>query len=167
MNNYKYWVEKLDLQPHPEGGFYKEVYRSTDSFENKENAFPSGRNYSTAIYYLLHSQNFSAFHKIKSDELWHFYAGNTAVIIHELEPKSGNYTKHVLGIQDKENPFVAIKAGNWFAAELLDKTLDKYVLCGCTVCPGFDFADFEMANKKQLTKSFQDYSNLIERLTIN
>lgn len=154
----KYWVEKLKLLAHPEGGFYKETYRSSieiDSFKPNVK-----RNLSTAIYFLITKGNFSAFHKIKSDEMWHFYEGDS-LMVHIIHP-NGKYEwmKIGLDIENGEQPQGIVPANAWFASE----TNGDYSLVGCTVAPGFDFADFELAKEIELSHSFPQHQKIIERL---
>jgi len=146
----KYWIKKLQLQKHPEGGWYKEVYRSTEMIQ--VSALPAGfsdeRSISTSIYYLLEGDDFSAFHRIKSDELWHFYAGTSAIEIISIE--KGKIIKQLLGDDPQENQWfqVVVPKNTWFAASLFNKK--GFALVGCTVSPGFHYDDFEMANQKLL-----------------
>ena len=81
ISSAKYWIEKLNFEKHPEGGWFKEVYRSEEVIPKKSlpEYFPGSRNISTSIYYLLEGDDFSAFHRIKSDEIWHYYEGNSAI----------------------------------------------------------------------------------------
>ena len=147
MQTAQFWIEKLDLQKHPEGGWFKEVYRSEELA--KKSALPetySGdRNFSTSIYYLLEGDDFSAFHRIKSDELWHFYTGTSGVEILWIDEGKVMRSKVGNDIEKEEHFQVLIPKNHWFAARLLNK--DAYALVGCTVSPGFHFVDFEMAGK--------------------
>lgn len=156
------WIKKLDLTAHPEGGWYRESYRSKEqiSKEALPERFQSSRNFSTAIYYLLEKGDFSAFHRIKSDEIWHFYDGDSLEII-EITPQ-GTLTRHCLGLTQNSNcyPQLVIPSGSWFAAH----PLGEYTLVGCTVSPGFDFADFELASKTQLLSLFPGHKSIIDRL---
>ncbi|MDE3251257.1 MAG: cupin domain-containing protein [Bacteroidota bacterium] len=156
-------VNHFQLMPHPEGGYYKETYRSSGFIH--ENALPDPfvgkRHFSTAIYFLLERGNFSAFHRIRSDELWHFYTGDP-LIIHVLNP-DGSYTKIQLGNRDNDPCFQAmVPAGAWFASETAPGGQFSFV--GCTVSPGFDFADFELAESASLMADFPDHAELIGRL---
>ncbi len=159
MKTANYWIEKLELLPHPEGGYYKEVYRSTE--EVVAELLPlqrtGVRSINTAIYYLLEKENFSAFHRIKSDEIWHFYDGEP-IVIYVLD-KNGKLEELLL---DKDNPMQIVPKNTWFAAELKDK--NSFALLGCTVAPGFDFKDFEMGEKSQLIKAYPEHKECIERL---
>jgi uncharacterized protein len=141
-------ARRLGLAPHPEGGFYRETYRSPLLLE-----LPDGRRRaaSTAIHYLLPPGAWSAWHRVASDEVWHHYDGG-ALRLHLL----GTGTR----ILDRENPQAVVPAGVWQAAE----PLDEAVLCGCTVAPGFDFADFEMGRGDELLRAYPDEEALIRRL---
>jgi len=157
-------VAQLQLLPHPEGGYYKETYRSEEGIkaEHLPNRFTDNRNFSTAIYFLMPGNTFSAFHRIASDEVWHFYDGDPIDIfviseMGELEIlKLGN--KLAEGQQFQH----LVKAGNWFASQC--SKADGYSLVGCTVAPGFDFADFELANKVALLQQFPQHAAWIEKL---
>jgi len=163
MKDAAFYINHLLLQPHPEGGYYKETYRSEGIIaETALKDFKGARSYSTAIYYLLAHGDFSAFHKIKSDECWHYYAGDT-LLIHILYNEE-NYECIKLGSaidKDEVLQFV-VPANTWFAAECAEESL--FVLTGCTVAPGFDFADFEMADKKNLIDKFPAHHEIISKL---
>jgi predicted cupin superfamily sugar epimerase len=150
----QYYIKTLSLLPHPEGGFYKETYRSSETIPLKN----GDRNYSTAIYFLLEKNNFSAFHKIKSDELWHFYAGDILEVIEITTEGKLKITELGPG-----NFQYCVPAGNWFASRV--KEGGDFSLVGCTVAPGFDFKDFEMAQQKQLMQLYPQYEKLIKELT--
>lgn len=167
MKNAEYWIEKLELSPHPEGGFFKEVYRSPELMDTQ--SLPAryegeNRNFGTSIYFLLKGNQFSTFHRLQSDEIWHFYGGTSAVV-YEIIKKTGELVKHAIGsnFESGERFQVVINAGNWFAAEVNDP--NSYILVGCTVAPGFDFTDFEMAQKHNLLKAYPKHAELIHRLT--
>lgn len=148
-----YWVAELQLQPHPEGGYYKETFRSKMQVDGGWGE----RSALTSIFYLLAEAEFSAFHRIKSNELWYYHAGET-LLIHEIKPTGDLITHHL----NAANPFAAITANSWFASEVKDQ--NGYVLVSCAVAPGFDFADFEMARKEELAKAFPAYKDLIAGL---
>ncbi|NCD34351.1 MAG: cupin domain-containing protein [Spartobacteria bacterium] len=158
-----HWVGELALTPHPEGGYYKEVYRS-------ENAIPAtalppeyngSRSFSTAIYYLLERDDFSAFHRIRQDEVWHHYAGGN-LELHIISP-AGLYSCITLGKKGSAVPVVVIPGGHWFAATPSHGSI--YALCGCTVAPGFDFADFDMPESHTLKEQFPQHAAILEKWT--
>ncbi len=161
----KYWIEKLNLTKHPEGGYFKEIYRSDEIIKKQHLPlrFSGDRSFSTSIYYLLDKNDFSAFHKIKSDEQWHFYAG-TSLSIFVISP-SGDVETIVLGNDpDKGERLTAIiKKNYWFAAKPNDK--NSYSLVGCTVAPGFDFNDFILGKREDLVKEFPQHSKIIVAMT--
>ena len=162
-------IEKLELKPHPEGGFYKETYRSSMMLpvHQQNEAFHGPRPASTGIYYLLGAGDFSAFHRIQSDEMWHYYEGD-AITIHMIH-NDGLYQAVELGsdVEKGEAFQLVVPAGVWFAAELSPKAnedSDSYCLAGCTVSPGFDFEEFEMADGYMLKNAFPEHRETIERL---
>ncbi len=156
-----HWIQSLALQRHPEGGFFRETYRATEllSAASLPPRYAGDRAMSTAILYLLAGKDFSAFHRIRSDELWHFHAGD-GLRLHVIAP-DGAYDEIRLG--PNAHVQAVIRAGHWFAAEPLDPT--SYALVGCTVAPGFDFADFELARRADLHQRFPSHFSLIDRLT--
>lgn len=161
-----YWIEKYNLLPHPEGGYYAETYRASETIskDSLPSRFTGDRAFSTGIYFLLEAQNFSAFHKIKSDEMWHFYAGD-ALDIFVIHPEIGNLEIIKLGSNpEKGESFQAVvPAGTWFGSR--PAAGSNYCLAGCTVSPGFDFEDFEMAERGLLTKAFPAHEQIISELT--
>lgn len=163
IRNAQYWKDKLQLTGHVEGGAYAEVYRSDLVIPQNVLTTQHGgdRNAMTSIYFLLEYGEFSAFHRIASDELWHHYDGGMLCIYEILT--NGTLKKHLLGINDNAAPFAFIKAGSWFASRV--EETDSYTLCGCTVAPGFDFADFELANRDALKLMYPQHASLIESLT--
>jgi hypothetical protein len=158
-------IQELHLEPHPEGGYFKETYRSIGEItENSLGPEYSGkRNYSTCIYFLLTSEKFSALHRIKQDEIWHFYDGSP-IRLH-LISELGVHTEHCIGrdFTKGEVPQFIVPGGYWFAAEVIHK--DHYSLVGCTVSPGFSFEDFELKSSKELVALFPDKKELISKLT--
>ena len=155
---------KLDMLPHPEGGYYKETYRS-NGIINKNNLgtdFSGERNYSTCIYFLFTSDTFSAFHRIKQDEIWHYYKG-APIKLHIISAE-GDYSNIIIGnnLEKGELPQYVVNAKDWFAAEVIE---DGYSLLGCTVAPGFDFKDFELAERVSLISTFPLHNTIITTLT--
>jgi predicted cupin superfamily sugar epimerase len=158
-------IETLQLQPHPEGGYYKETYRSKDIITKDAlpEIFNGNRNHSTGIYYLLESKDFSAFHRINQDEMWHFYKGD-ALILTMISDK-GELTTIKIGndIANDEIPQAVVPKGYWFAAKV--EQPESYALLGCTVAPGFDFQDFELAERAKLIAEFPHHKDIITALT--
>ena len=157
-------IQHLALQPHPEGGYYKEVYRSGGTIDEDclPQTFGGSRHYSTSIYYLLQKGDYSAFHRIKSDEIWHFYAGGNLLLY--LLSDDGTHQTVTLGntITEGATFQFVMPAGVWFAAEPAPGT--AFALAGCTVSPGFDFRDFELADGPSLAKVFPERRDTILRL---
>jgi len=158
------WIDVLCLQPHPEGGYYRETYRSTLRLMGcclTEHHAP--RVAATLIYFLLPGDQFSALHRLRSDEMWHFYAGSP-LTLHIIHPE-GHLTQVKLGSRaDHGETFQAVvKAGCWFGATVEDP--DGYALVGCTVAPGFEFDDLELGQRQQLIERYPQHRDLIERLT--
>jgi predicted cupin superfamily sugar epimerase len=163
--NAKYWIEKLQLEPHPEGGYFRQTYRSgvVIAREALPAGFSGARTASTAIYFLLGGKDFSAFHRLRSDEVWHFYAG-APVSVHVIDA-SGTYSEIRLGAdRETEQVFQAVvRAGCWFASHVVD--WNSFAVVGCTVAPGFDFEDFEMGKREELIAHYPALRELIRRLT--
>ncbi|HEX6495140.1 MAG TPA: cupin domain-containing protein [Acidobacteriaceae bacterium] len=158
------WIERLKLEPHPEGGYYRQTYCAPLMLPRSALPVHSGdRAASTAIYFLLAGDQFSALHRLRSDEAWHFYAGS-GLIVHVIEP-DGTYSEILLGsnVNAEEQFQAVVPAGCWFGSSL--RHPDAYALVGCTVAPGFDFADFEMARRDDLTARYPQHRAIIERLT--
>lgn len=147
------WIDKLKLQPHPEGGWYSETYRSDQMVDTPRGRRPAG----TAIYFLLTGQEVSHLHRLQADELWHYYAGGPLALhlIHH-----DGYEALRLG---PTHLMQCVPANVWIGASL--DYPHNYTLVGCTMAPGFDFADFELADRATLLDRFPQYPALIERLT--
>jgi predicted cupin superfamily sugar epimerase len=149
-------ILNLGLLPHPEGGFYKEMYRSEEKLEDKD------RNLLTSIYFLLTSEHASHFHRIQSDELWYFHSGS-ALTVHTLDSKGHSEFKLGSDLANGELPFFLVKKDTIFGS-----TVDhpnSYALVSCAVAPGFDFRDFELFERHELLNQFPDHFEIINRLT--
>jgi len=163
--NARYWIERLRLEAHPEGGYFRQTYKA--ELVLPKAALPAGfmgaRAASTAIYFLLEGKNFSAFHRLRSDELWHFYAGEP-LVVHVIEPE-GKYSVILLGrdLEEGQVPQAVVRAGCWFASHVAD--WESFAVVGCTVAPGFDFEDFEMGKREELVARYPQHREVIERLT--
>lgn len=155
------YIRLLDLIPHPEGGYYRETYRSTEIIDT----IRGNRSTGTVIYFMLESGNFSSFHRLGSDETWYFHAGQPTLLY--LLSKEKGVSRFRVGA-DIENGGVfqvTIPAGTWFAAEV--EAGGVYTLISCSVSPGFEFSDFEMADLKELMKAFPEQEELVRRLCRN
>ena len=159
------WIAFVRLAPHPEGGFYRETYRAQEAIaaDHLPARFGGPRACSTAICFLLPGNQVSVLHRIKSDEVWHFYAGGalTLALIHP----DGRLEEHRLGPDpERGERFQAlVPAGCWYGASVDDP--EPYALVGGTVAPGFDFADFELADRPALLARFPQHQQVILRLT--
>jgi predicted cupin superfamily sugar epimerase len=154
-------IRTLNLQPHPEGGFYREVFRSLVSVGGLPH--PGGsRSAITSIYYLLPAGELSALHRVASDEIWHHYDGDP-LDLHTID-RTGLHAVTRLGrdLAAGQRPQHIVPAGTWQAALPVG---ERFALCGCTVAPGFDFLDFEMPPREDLLETFPLLRSLIERLT--
>lgn len=144
MNHINELVKLHSLLPHPEGGFYKETYRSE---------------FSTGIFYLLTKGQKSSLHRIKSDEMWHFYGGDSISIVEITEDGLVKETR-----LDKTNVQYVVPANVWFGAYLPDGS--EFAFTGCTVAPAFHFHDFELGNKEQMLREFPKAKEMIEKLLV-
>lgn len=158
-NNANYWIEKLALEKHIEGGYYKQIYHSEKKCKEYNN-----RNLATCIFYLLNGNEYSAFHKINGDEIWHFFIGSS-LTIYIINEASSELKIEKIGpnLDKQENLQLVIQEGDWLAAEVNDKS--SFTLVGCTVIPGFDFKYFEIAKRNSLIYKLPRFKRIIEKLT--
>ncbi|MBG07978.1 MAG: hypothetical protein CME68_04420 [Halobacteriovoraceae bacterium] len=158
-------IKKLNLSPHPEGGWYKRTYQSEEEIGTPyiDRGQNQKRFLKTGIYYLLSGNQKSLLHRIKSDEMWHFYLGDPLTLI-EITPlddskldKDHKLSKTVLGpnLLNNEVPQYTVKKGSWFGGYL--ERNSGFCLVGCTVSPGFDFKDFEMASPSKHLSDLKDH----------
>jgi predicted cupin superfamily sugar epimerase len=157
-------VRQYSLQPHPEGGWYAESYRSNEyiSRDALPGRFSGDRSFSTAIYFLLEQGNFSAFHRIKSDECWHFYAGDP-LLVYVILPAGMMEIIHLGNDFTKGQIFqYTVPANCWFASRPAKE--GTFCFVGCTVAPGFDFADFELAKAESLVALYPQHEKTIKEL---
>ena len=159
----EYWIDRLGLSLHPEGGAYALTHSSPLLFSRDQlpPLFQGPRPAATSIYFLLQAGAYSALHRIASDEIWYYHYGD-ALLIHEIT-SGGNYTEHFLGPGEGQQLQCVIQAGSWFGARVLAG--GRYTLAGCMVAPGFDFAEFELAESITLQHLFPQYHALIASLT--
>ena len=162
----QYFVEQYGMQAHPEGGWYKETYRADEAIQQAHLPvrFKGDRSFSTAIYFLLPHGSFSAFHRIKSDEVWHFYEG-CPLNIHVIHPND-DYECLKLGsnLNKGESYQLVVPANAWFASEPVGDA-GSFALVGCTVAPGFDFADFELFTAQDLLPLYPQHKEIILKMT--
>ncbi len=165
MKTAEYWIEHLNLTKHPEGGYFKECFRSIEFIKQSHlpDRYTEKHCFLTSIYFLLKGKDISAFHRLKSDEIWYYHDGSplTAYMI----DKKGKLSIEKLGCDmDKgEKPQIMFTQEVWFGAKV--DNINQYTLMGCSVAPGFEFSDFEMAEKEKLIKLYPDHQQIIEMLT--
>ena len=164
MDQIKKLIQQFDLQPHPEGGWYKQTYKSSEHIPTSAlpERFSSDRAFSTAIYFLLENGNFSAFHRIKSDECWHFYTGD-ALLIYVIQ-QNGTLDIITLGNDPEKGQLFqyVVPANCWFASRPAPHS--EYCFVGCTVSPGFEFDDLELANANELAALYPAHKDIISEL---
>ena len=157
-------VEKIvnfyNLEAHPEGGYYKEVYRSNLTTQNKDN---QDRSILTSIFFLLTDKNSSNFHSIESDELWYYHSGS-GFTVHCLSPEGHYYTIKIGPDFEAGEVFQAVVPKGTIFGSTVERE-NSYSLVGCAVAPGFDFSDFKLYSRIELLNKYPDYSEIIERLT--
>lgn len=149
-------IEELKMQPHPEGGFYSETYKSELSVEGQN------RKLMTVIYFLLSNENVSRFHRIKSDEFW-FYHGGCPLTVHTLTEEEG-HTEYKVGMNfgEGQKPQLLVPKNTIFGSSVDE---EGYALVSCAVAPGFEFEDFELFSKADLMVDFSEHESIINRLT--
>ena len=165
MKSAQYWIDQLKLTKHPEGGYFREVYQSTENIPLRglPSRYSDVRAFATHIYFLITYEGFSAFHRLQTDEIWHFYTGSPCKI--HMIAQDGSYSSQKLGQNPEagEHFQAVVAAGYWFAVNV--KTPGEFALMGCTMAPGFDFDDFVLAERKELVSAFPRHTALIESLT--
>jgi len=164
-NNPKYWISKLELEAHPEGGYFKATYQSNEKITNNELSvqFNGQRLLYTSIYFLLESHDVSHFHRLKSDELWYFHAGSS-LTIHVID-EEGIYNEVKLGLdlENGEVPQFLVPKNSIFGSSVMEK--ETFSLVGCMVSPGFEFEDFELFTQDELLSKYPDHEEIIKKLT--
>jgi hypothetical protein len=160
----EYFIEKLELQEHIEGGYFKEVYRCADTVNSDfvSADYEDPRALATTIYFLLKSGQTSKFHRLRFDEIW-FYHYGSPIRIHMIDPE-GKYSSHVLGLDVDKNqsPQILIPANTLFGAEPMES--NSFGLVSCMVTPGFDFRDFELFSTDALCARHPDFIDVIRRI---
>jgi hypothetical protein len=161
------WIKILGLRPHPEGGYYREIYRAAERIPAAvlPARYRGPRAFATSIYFLLAGAQFSALHRMASDEQWHFYDGNALCLT--TIASDGAVTRMRLGRDSArgEQFQAVIPAGNWMGARLAAPGRSGFALIGCTVAPGFDFRDFQMGKRSDLLARYSQHRRLIISLT--
>jgi len=160
-------IETLRLRPHPEGGFYRESYRAPESIAAGAlpDRFGGDRAFSTAIYFLLRGDQVSTLHRLRCDEVWHFYVGAPLELVEITAGGRLAVTRLGPDVTAGQLPQAVVPAGRWFGARLAEPRPDAFALAGCTVAPGFDFADLEMARRDELIAAHPRHEAIIRALT--
>lgn len=162
----QFWIDNLNMEPHPEGGYYAETYRSEESISRDAlpERYTEKRSFLTLIYFLLKSGDVSHFHRLKSDEVWYFHAGSAAEVM--TLSKERGVERHLLGLdfEKGERPQILLKAGTLFGARVLKP--ESYMLVSCSVTPGFDFDDFFMPSRDELLKQYPQYEDIVCAFTL-
>lgn len=156
----------LNLFPHPEGGWYREIYvdKSAIPQPRKEHGLiVEKRGWSSHIYYMLSENEYSKFHRLRCDECMCYYSGNTAVLVHCIAA-DGTLTTMELDCKTLKF-FITVPKGSWFSIELADQCADSYALIGCSVAPAFNYAELEFGDKATLINHFPQHATLISKLT--
>jgi len=149
-------IAELRLAPHPEGGYFRETFRSADRVTTSRG---STRSALTTILFLLTSENFSAFHRLTSDEIWHFYRGDPLCV--EIIDAAGRHERRVLR---GDGPWqTAVPASAHFASHVEEPA--GYALVGCDVAPGFEYSDFYLATRSVLIAQYPQHASLIVNYT--
>lgn len=161
MNPAKIFIDRLKMKPHIEGGYYLETYKSNTAVKVGN----STRFINTAIYYLLESNDFSCWHRLRSDEIWHYYCGST-LTLYQIDQATGQLSQTLLGNPlefDNARSQYLVPAETWFAARA--NAPDSFTLVGCTVAPGFDFADYDIGKRHELLKHYPQHNKIICQFT--
>ncbi|MBY6757473.1 cupin domain-containing protein [Clostridium botulinum] len=163
MKDANYFIEKLDMITHPEGGYYKESFISAENITDSDSTtFEDKRILWTSIYFLLRNGEVSNFHRLKSDEMWYYHSGSP-LTIYMITPKGELITEQLgLDIEKGEKPQVLVPKNYIFGSAMNNK---GYALVGCMVSPGFEFRDFELFERDTLLNLYPKYKETIEKLT--
>lgn len=161
------WIEQLALQPHPEGGFFRETYRSVHMVPSQAlpDRYAGARSLATTIFYLLRGEEVSRLHRLRTDENWYYHAGNP-LKLHQFN-SDGSYRHTCLGLDPGAGaePQRVMPAGCWFGAEVATCSEGGYTLVSCSLAPGFEFADFELGDPEELLAAWPEYAALIRKLS--
>jgi predicted cupin superfamily sugar epimerase len=164
MSTAREWIERLELKKHPEGGYYRETFRANGGIALPDR-FGGPRPYSTAIYFLITPAEFSCLHRLASDETWHFYTGSP-LVIRAITPQGERKDIRLGPDFEQGQRFQAtVGAGNWFGAKLIEDRPGAFALVGCTLSPGFEFSDFELATRAKLLREFPRHADFIREMT--
>ena len=160
----QYYISKLGLEPHPEGGYFKRTFASQEQITDQELTvdFEGKRMLYTSIYFLLTSNDVSHFHRLQSDELWYYHAGSP-LSVHMID-ENGEYTEHKLGLdlENGEVPQVLVPKNTIFGSSVKDR--ETFSLVGCMVSPGFEYQDFELFTQEELLLKYPQHKEIIVKI---
>jgi len=158
-------IETLGLIPHPkEGGFFRELYRSDESIDLSGTRYRGKRAFSTAIYFLLTPETFSAMHLLQSDEIFHLYLGGPVEMLNLYPDGSGKAVRIGFDLMSDERPQVVVPRGVWQGSRLANSA--EYALMGTTVAPGFEYEDFSDGVRAELTAKYPRFAGMIDGLCL-
>ena len=166
MNTADYFIKNLNMTPHPEGGFYKEIYASEENITSNDLKvyFEGSRILWTSIYFLLRDGEVSNFHRLKSDEMWYYHSGSP-LTIYMISPEGELITEQLgLDIEHGEKPQILVPKNYIFGSAM---NHEGYALVGCMVSPGFEFRDFELFKRNELIAKYPQHQQIIHKLTID
>lgn len=166
MRKADFWIDRLQLQEHPEGGYYRETYRSPGSCDfSGTSPFSGSRSWATVIYYLLGTGERSRLHRICSDEHWFFHDGSPLTV--HMFPENAEPSAFTLGLSYEDGHLLqgTVPAGCWFGATVENPAETGYSLVSCVVAPGFEFRDLSFAQSEDLLRKFPKHRRIIEILT--
>lgn len=165
MRDHNYWIEHLHMIKHPEGGYFQQTYECPHNISDREleTRFEGMRPLATSIYFLIHDNDVSNFHRLESDEIWYFHDGNPLVVA--VITPDGEYVEHKIGLdfEKGQRPQVLVPAGSIFGSFVEENR--GYSLVGCMVSFGFDFNDFELFKRESLLKDYPEHETMIRKLT--
>lgn len=150
-------IQLLDLKEHPEGGFYREMFRSKKTVNGSNSAL-------TSIYFLITANTVSHFHRIQSDEAWYFHEGDP-LEIHSIHENGEHTIQQLGGISSHCSPFHIVEGNTIFGSKLANNSVDSYALVSCAVAPGFEFETFELFKREELLQHYPNHSGIIHALT--
>lgn len=160
----EFWIEHLRLEPHPEGGYFRETHRSPVTVHPP--GFGGPRRLTTTIYFMLKAGQFSQLHRLRAEEVWHFYTGSS-LTLHQIHSSGRYVTARVGPHADQGQQFhTVVPSGLWFGATVDDTQPGAFSLVACTCSPGFEFEDFTLANREEMLERFPAHAGVVRMLTL-
>jgi len=163
MNTAERLIQKFNLKPHPEGGYYSQGFRSAEFLKAEflPDRYNGARNLYSSIHFMVTAQSPSRFHRIKTDEIWHFYTGD-ALVLHLINEQGKYQFFELSNTAEKERFQMMIKKNTWMAAS----TKGEFSLVGCTLSPGFEYVDFELGIRAKMLQEYPNLEDVILRFTV-